>query len=303
VGPAALAEFFFRLIDSVRALIDQANGRPPAPGAVIADVAAEIAGLIGRTLIEQPRAGIGLPAAPAKVDQELLAQLREKVSGAEQSEEVLQLIDALDQQTREYSQIGLGLQEQLDKLRTVPLQSMLRRLLRPVRDAARQEGKLVELQLQGGDIRVEREIVERLHAPLLHITRNAVSHGIEPPPTRQAAAKPPTGNLRVHAHRHNGHLVITVTDDGAGLDYETIYAKAEAHGWVDPGQLPPRHELARFILRPGFSTKEEVTDLAGRGVGMDVVAREIDALNGHIDIESLDGRGTSIRLTVPLPSV
>jgi two-component system chemotaxis sensor kinase CheA len=120
---------------------------------------------------------------------------------------------------------------------------------------------------------------------------------------REAAGKRPNGNLRIHAQRHNGHLIITVTDDGAGLDYETIYAKAKANGWVDPTRWPPRHELARFILRPAFSTKQEVTDLAGRGVGMDVVAREIDALNGHIDIESLDGRGTSIRLTVPLPSV
>jgi chemotaxis protein histidine kinase CheA len=239
---------------------------------------------------------------PATPDQQLLAQLREQLSSAEQSEEVLRLIDALDQQAREYSETGHGLQEEIDRLRTVPLQTMLRRLLRPVRDAARREDKLVELKLQGGDIRVEREIVERLHAPLLHIARTAVSHGIELPAAREAAGKPADGNLRVHAQRHNGLLVITVTDDGAGLDYAAIYAKADANGWVDSGRLPPRHELARFILRPGFSTKDEVTDLAGRGVGMDVVAREIDALNGQIDIESLDGRGTSIRLTVPLPS-
>jgi chemotaxis protein histidine kinase CheA len=131
-----------------------------------------------------------------------------------------------------------------------------------------------------------------------------VSHGIEAPQSRAEAGKRPTGTIHVDIRRQAQFLVIQVDDDGAGLDFEKIFDKADGKGWIDAAQLPSRQELARFILRPGFSTRSEATELAGRGVGMDVVAREIEeGMQGRIEIESLDGQGTSFRLTIPLQSL
>jgi two-component system chemotaxis sensor kinase CheA len=182
----------------------------------------------------------------------------------------------------------------------IPLDQVFRRLQRPARDGARQEGKLVTLEVSGGDVRIDRAVAERLHAPLLHLVRNAVSHGIEPPAVRQKAGKHRTGIVRVCAEQRERQLWVVVADDGGGLDLAAISAKAEARGWIRRNERPDRAELSRLILRSGFSTRDDVTDLAGRGVGMDVVAREIEALKGTIDIESDDGRGTSIRLVIPL---
>ena len=196
--------------------------------------------------------------------------------------------------------LATELKEQVNSLVLIPLDQVFRRLQRPARDAARQEGKLVTLELSGGDTRVDRAIVERLHPPLLHLVRNAVSHGIEPPAARELAGKHRTGIVRVRAEVCDHDLVLVIEDDGGGLDLAAIRAKAEALGLISPHQQPPRAELIRLILRPGFSTRDDVSDLAGRGVGMDVVAREVEALGGMIEIESQQGRGSRIRLSIPL---
>jgi chemotaxis protein histidine kinase CheA len=172
-----------------------------------------------------------------------------------------------------------------------------------VRDAARKEGKRVHLKLGGGDTRVDREVGDRLHDCLLHLIRNAVSHGVELPDVREAAGKPAVGIVRVTAQVKAERLELAVQDDGAGLDFEAIRSRAEENGWIDPAHPAEREALERFIFRPGFSTRTGVDDLAGRGVGMDVVASEVEALNGRIDIESRDGEGTCFRLTLPLESV
>ena len=323
VDGVALVDFLLRLTDSVRGLIDQGCGRPESPYAVIADVAQEIAALrrtgssaapadpprrspVGSPEVPTPtRDATGAdaaPADPATSDSQLrtLTELRGQLGPGEGGGEIRQVIDALDRQARQFWDLASDLKAQVSSLASVALEGTFRRLQRPVRDAARHAGKLVTLDVSGGEIRVDHAITERLYAPLLHLVRNAVSHGIETPGVRERHGKSRTGSVRVRAALREGDLVLVVEDDGAGLDIAAIRAKATSLGWVDPQHVPTRAELIPLIFRAGFSTQADVTELAGRGVGMDVVAREIEALDGVIDVESRDGSGTRIRLSIPL---
>jgi chemotaxis protein histidine kinase CheA len=212
-------------------------------------------------------------------------------------------IDALSEETSQFSQITSCLQRQITGLRLVPLDTVFRRLLRPVRDAARQQGKLVDLQLVGADVQLHKSIVEALYPPLLHILRNAVSHGIEPPAVRQARSKPATGVVRIVATQQRNSMLLSVEDDGAGLDFDAILAKGRALGLVAPDATPGRDQLLRLIFQPGFTTDETVTGLSGRGMGLDVVARDIAALNGSLTVDSIDGRGTAIHMALPTTSI
>jgi len=318
----ALVDFLLRLTDSIRGLIDRSCGRADTPYAVISDLPRAIAALSGPTSVAAaadsqagiphrptgiPNAAPGVPTTDAHPDPVVLGsqlhaltELRERLGRGEGAGDIRLFIDALDRQARQFLDLASELKEQVNNLVVVPLEQVFRRMQRPARDAARQEGKLVTLELSGGETRVDRAIVERLHGPLLHIVRNAVSHGIESPAAREAAGKHRTGTVRVRAEPGDRNLILIVEDDGSGLDLAAIRAKAEVLGWIDP-QQPPSHEaLTRLILRSGFSTRDDVTDLAGRGVGMDVVAREVETLHGTIDIESHDGKGTRIRLAIPV---
>jgi len=211
-----------------------------------------------------------------------------------------QLISSFSDDSRQFSKITSSLQRQITRLRMVPLDSVFRRLARPVRTAARQAGKIVDLVLEGGDVQLDKAIVEALHAPLLHLVRNAVSHGIEAPAERQARGKSTAGTIRLSAQPRHNTVAIEVSDDGRGINYDAILAKGRALGLVPEGVTPTREQLLALIFQPGFSTGEEVTDLAGRGVGMDVVARDIAALNGSLQVESRDYEGTTIRLILPI---
>jgi chemosensory pili system protein ChpA (sensor histidine kinase/response regulator) len=208
-------------------------------------------------------------------------------------------IEALGDETRQFSKITSGLQRQITRVRLVPLDTLFRRLLRPVRDAARQQGKLVDLQLVGGDVQLDKSIVEALYPPLLHMVRNAVSHGIEPPAVRQARGKPAVGVARIVAMQRHNSMLLSVQDDGAGLDFEAILAKGRALGLVAPNAKPARDQLLPLIFRPGFTTGEAVTDFSGRGMGLDVVARDIAALNGSMVVDSTDRQGVTIRIALP----
>ncbi|MGD0948507.1 MAG: response regulator [Candidatus Binatia bacterium] len=208
-------------------------------------------------------------------------------------------IDALGDETRQFSKITSGLQRQITRVRLVPLDTVFRRLLRPVRDAARQQGKLVDLQLVGGDVQLDKSIVEALYPPLLHMLRNAVSHGIEPPAARQGRGKPAVGVARVVAMQRHNSMLLSVQDDGAGLDFEAVLAKGRALGLVAPDAKPARDQLLPLIFRPGFTTGEAVNGFSGRGMGLDVVARDIAALNGSMVVDSTDGQGATIRIALP----
>jgi chemosensory pili system protein ChpA (sensor histidine kinase/response regulator) len=210
-----------------------------------------------------------------------------------------EFIDAFGEEARQFSKITSGLQRQITRLRLVPLDTVFRRLLRPVRDAARQEGKLVDLQFVGTDVQLDKSIVEVLYAPLLHLVRNAVSHGIEPPALRQTLGKPTVGTIRIVATQRHNSVLLSVQDDGCGLDFDAILAKARAMNLVDVISPPSREQLLPLIFRPGFTTEAMVTDLSGRGVGLDVVAREISTLNGSLLVDSKDGQGTNVRIALP----
>ena len=196
--------------------------------------------------------------------------------------------------------ITSDLQRNAMSMRMVPIRQVFQKMARLVRDLSRQSGKHIELVLQGEDTELDRKVVEDINDPLMHMVRNSVDHGIESPDRRAAAGKPARATLRLSASHEGGTIVIAITDDGAGLDTERILAKATASGLVAPGaQLAPA-DIHELIFRPGFSTAETVTEISGRGVGMDVVRRNIEALRGRIDIHTTRGQGTTFSIRLPL---
>jgi len=185
-------------------------------------------------------------------------------------------------------------------LRMVPIRGTFQKMARLVRDVAGQLGKDIRLVLEGEETELDRTVIEEIADPLVHMIRNSADHGIEPPAARLAAGKPPTGTITLRACHQGGCVVIRVADDGCGLDPERIRAIAEARGIVSRATPLERREVLELIFAPGFSTAAAVTDLSGRGVGMDVVRRNIEKLRGKIEIESSPGRGTTFTVSIPL---
>jgi two-component system chemotaxis sensor kinase CheA len=198
------------------------------------------------------------------------------------------------------NQLIAGIRDSALGLRMVQIGDTFSRFRRVARDTAQQLGKRVELDIVGGETELDKAMVERLADPLLHLVRNALGHGIETPAERRAAGKDEVGHLALEAFHESGSIVIEVRDDGAGLNRARIFKKAVAQGLVSADEQLTDEELAQLIFVPGFSSAEKVTDLSGRGVGMDVVRRSIDELRGTIDVQSTEGQGTTIRLRLPL---
>jgi len=192
------------------------------------------------------------------------------------------------------------LQGRVMSVRMVPVASVFGRFPRLVHDLAAQLEKPMELVLEGEDTELDKGVIEQLADPLTHMVRNCADHGIESAELRRAAGKPAHGTIRLSAAARNGSVMIEVQDDGRGLDPARIRAKAEEKGLVAPAQELSRNEIQELIFLPGFSTAQAVTDLSGRGVGMDVVKSAVEGLNGSIQIESEVGRGTTLRLKLPL---
>jgi two-component system chemotaxis sensor kinase CheA len=201
---------------------------------------------------------------------------------------------------RETDRLYLDLQELIMKARMVPIGPSFAQHLRTVRDVATAHGKQARLVLEGEDVEVDTAVVEYVRDPLTHMVRNALDHGIEPPAARLAAGKDPTGKLLLRAFHEAGSMVIQVVDDGAGLDRRRIAEKAVATGLAADAARLTDEDLARIVFEPGFSTAARVTDISGRGVGMDVVRRNVEALRGSVSIESGEGRGTAVTIRVPL---
>lgn len=185
-------------------------------------------------------------------------------------------------------------------LRMTPIGDIFQRFPRIVRDVAKDLGKRIELSISGADAELDKSMIEKLADPLLHIVRNAIDHGIEPVEQRLAAGKRGEGQLRLHAYQDSGSIVIEVSDDGRGLDQARIRAKAIQNGLIGPDTVLDEQAVFALIFQPGFSTAEVVSDLSGRGVGMDVVRRNIEQLRGEIEIESTPGQGTTFRIRLPL---
>lgn len=185
-------------------------------------------------------------------------------------------------------------------LRMVPIGMTLRRFERVVRDVCLDLGKEVHLTITGGDAEMDKALVERISDPLLHLVRNSLDHGIESPEDRVKAGKDAQGQLRLNAYHDAGNIVIEVSDDGRGLDRDRILAKAVDRGLVPAGAALSDHEIYDLIFEPGFSTAEKISNLSGRGVGMDVVRRNVAALRGSIEVDSILGQGATIRIRLPL---
>lgn len=191
------------------------------------------------------------------------------------------------------------LQESVMSIRMMPMEYVFSRFPRLVRDLASKLDKQVELTLQGSSTELDKSLIERIIDPLTHLVRNSLDHGIETPQKRVEAGKSPIGNLILSAEHQGGNICIEVTDDGAGLNRERILAKAISQGMAVNENMTDE-EVGMLIFAPGFSTAEQVTDVSGRGVGMDVVKRNIQEMGGHVEIKSKQGSGTTIRILLPL---
>lgn len=208
--------------------------------------------------------------------------------------------DAIFEAHREADRLFLGLQELILNVRMIPVGPLFRQYIRTVRDVSRAHGKLVRLVIEGEDVEVDTTIVEALKDSLAHMVRNALDHGIELPETRRRAGKDPMGTVTLRACHEGGHIVIDVEDDGAGLDRRRIRDTARSKGLVADPRTLSDDQVARLIFEPGFSTAEAVTDLSGRGMGMDVVRRHVEGLHGSVSIDSRSGVGTTLTLRLPL---
>ena len=196
--------------------------------------------------------------------------------------------------------VSTQLQETIMDVRMLPIRHVFERFPRLVRDLARQQGKQVELVLQGEDTRVDKAVIDELGEPLVHLIRNAVDHGIEPPAVRTARGKSATGTILLTAAQESNQVVITLVDDGSGIDAAAVRRKAVERGIVRADEELTDREAIQLIFTEGFSTARSVTDVSGRGVGLDVVVRSMEQLNGLIEAETLPGAGTKFTLQLPL---
>ena len=192
------------------------------------------------------------------------------------------------------------LQDLSMSMRMVPLKSTFQKLTRLVRDVALKAGKVVELVTDGEETELDRNMVDAIADPLVHMVRNAVDHGVEGPADRERAGKPRAGRVKLAAFQQGGSVIVELRDDGRGLNRDRILAKAIEKGLVSPNQSLTDSEINALIFAPGFSTAETVTDISGRGVGMDVVRRNIESIRGRIDIQSVLGQGTTFQIRLPL---
>jgi two-component system chemotaxis sensor kinase CheA len=260
--------------------VDAAPGRPDAPAKptirVDLDRVDRLIDLVGELVINQ-------------------AMLAQKVmeAGASQTESVTLALDDLELLTRD-------IQDSVMAIRAQPVKSVFQRMPRLVREVAAMTGKSVRLVMDGEGTEVDKTVIERLADPLTHMIRNAIDHGLEAPATRLASGKPPEGLIRLSAQHRSGRIVIEISDDGKGIDRGRVREIAISRGLIDPDAVLSEEETDNLIFAPGFSTAATVSDISGRGVGMDVVKRSIQALGGRITITSTPGRGSKFTLSLPL---
>ena len=207
---------------------------------------------------------------------------------------------ALLQVAEEVERLTAELRDNTMSIRMLPIGTMFSKFQRLVRDLSAELGKEIVLKTEGAETELDKNVIEKLNDPLVHLIRNCIDHGIEKPAVRRESGKPEQGSVRLEAEHSGANVLIRITDDGAGLDGEAIRNKAIEKGLITPEAVLNEKELFSLILMPGFSTARQVTNVSGRGVGMDVVKRGIDALQGTIDISSSKGAGTVISLKLPL---
>jgi two-component system chemotaxis sensor kinase CheA len=216
------------------------------------------------------------------------------IAARAQDEEFRKNAVYLGKVTRELQQIAMS-------VRMIPLEGLFNKMRRLVRDLSRKAEKPTDIRVTGQDTEMDRNVIEEIADPLVHLIRNAIDHGMEPADARKKSGKPQTGSLSLDAHYEGNEIWITLQDDGRGLDRGKILERATARGLIDrdASELSDA-EVWRLVFEPGFSTADQVTEISGRGVGMDVVRRNIEKLRGHVDVKSVKGQGTRVTLRIPL---
>ncbi|HET6804671.1 MAG TPA: Hpt domain-containing protein [Frateuria sp.] len=260
--------------------------------------------IIARFQREHREAGIGV-FDPLELDR--FSQLQQYSRAlAESVSDLVSIQNMLDELTRQsetlliqQSRVSAELQDGLLRTRMLPFDTMVPNLRRTLRQAAQEQGKSAQLYVEGAHGEMDRNLLDRIKAPFEHMLRNAIAHGIESPADRRKAGKPTEGAVRIRVAREATEVVVRVSDDGRGLDREAIRARAIERGLLRPDSRPSEDQLLGLITQTGFSTASHVTQLAGRGVGMDVVANEIKQLGGSLAIESQQGQGTTFVLRLP----
>jgi two-component system chemotaxis sensor kinase CheA len=222
---------------------------------------------------------------------ELGRELAERKGG-----ESAELLSAVQQ----VASVSTQLQETVMDIRMLPIRHVFERFPRLVRDLARQQGKDIELILEGEGTRIDKAIIDEIGEPLVHMIRNSVDHGIETPAMRVARGKTPTGTILLSAMQESNHVLITIMDDGSGIDAAAVRRKAVDRGLLKTDETLPDRELLQLIFSQGFSTAETVSELSGRGVGLDVVLKSIERLNGLVEVETVPGVGTKFIIQLPL---
>ena len=233
--------------------------------------------------------------------QELTRHMAESVNDVSTAQDnLLAGLNEADSALIHQSRMARTLQQELMRIRMVPLDTLAERLHRVVRQAGQETGRRAQLELDGGQTELDRAVLDKIAAPLEHLVRNAVAHGIEPPAVRVAAGKPEFGEVRLAARQESNEIVLTLSDDGGGINFAAVQARAEALGWVKPGEPASHEQLEQILFRSGFSTAEQVTEVAGRGVGLDVVKNEVAGIGGRVRLDSESGQGSRFTIRLPL---
>ena len=319
-----LVSVLLRAVDAMRSMLASLRAGEPDPSGTVDDVEEELTACVGARADGQPvekvdeaararpdrgatpggdgRWGPALRIEMAKIDQLLDLASRALVVQGQMGAGLLRSA-ADNSDLLELHQKGerllMDLQDWVIDTRMIPVATFFRAHARTVRDAAGAQGKQVRLHVEGERVRVDTGIGERARDVLTHLVRNAVDHGIESPSGRIARGKTPEGTVTLRAAQNGNQVVIQVADDGAGLNLSKIRARARQLGRRDVDSLPVE-QLHQMVFEPGFSTAEKVTELSGRGVGMDVVRRRVEDLHGTVEIDSAEGKGTTVELRLPL---
>lgn len=314
-GRAGIEDVFIFVMDDMELEIEQLGEAAPAealietPVETVVEAAAPAAIVAPATEAAAPQetASRAAPSGESvRVPAERLDELMDRVGELVIAQSRLsQLAGAgtdlnLRAVAEEIERLSGELRDTMMVLRMVPVGALFGRFRRLVHDLARETGKTIELSTDGESTEVDKTVIERLADPLVHLVRNSIDHGLETPDQRLAAGKPVAGSVRLSARQSGGEVVISIKDDGRGIDRERVRARAESQGLIEPGAQVSDHDLLQMIFHPGFSTAAQITSLSGRGVGMDVVKRTVEALRGSIDLVSRPGEGSEVSLRIPL---
>ncbi|MDB5457132.1 MAG: chemotaxis protein CheA [Caulobacter sp.] len=300
-GRDAIEDVFIFVIDDMTLDIQRVDG--PTTDEAVADVAAPTA---VATQAEAAPEARGKSGDTVRVPAERLDEMMDRVGELVIAQSRLKQLSAasgdmaLRSVAEEIERLANEMRDTMMVVRMVPIIQLFGRFRRLIHDLARDTGKSIELSTEGETTELDKTVIERLADPLIHLVRNAADHGLETPEERLAAGKPAAGQVLLAARQSGAEVLITITDDGRGVDRERVRAKAEESGLIAAGAVLNDEELLQLIFHPGFSTAKQITSLSGRGVGMDVVKRTVEGLRGTISLASTPGQGSQVSLRIPL---